>query len=204
MKLLITGFEPFGGEAQNPSWEAVCALPDRHSGFCIIKQKLPTAFQTAGKLLCEAICAKQPDVVLCVGQAGGRSGITVERIAVNLADFSASDNEGNQPVDQPICPGAENAYFSNLPVKRIVEKIRERGIPASLSLTAGTFVCNEVMYRLLHLAATKYPHLKGGFLHVPYAPQQAVQKGANTPSMSVSVITEALLAAVEALAEDAE
>lgn len=199
MKVLVTGFTPFGGETINPAWEAVKALPDRVGSIDIVKTELPTVYRTAGELLWKVVRQERPDAVLCTGQAGGRAGISVERVAVNLADFPIPDNEGNQPIDQPIWFGGKNAYFSTLPVKQIVQKIRDSGIPASLSYSAGTFVCNDVMYWLLHLAECENPRLRGGFIHVPYSHEQAVPKPAGTPSMSISDMTEAIRLSIEAL-----
>lgn len=199
MKLLITGFSPFGGETLNPAWEAVKLLPDRIGAVHVVKKELPTVFKKAGLQLWETIRTQRPDAVLCVGQAGGRSGISIERVAVNLADFPIADNEGNQPIDQPVIPDGKNAYFSTLPVKAMVQAIRAHGIPASLSHSAGTYVCNDVFYRLLYLAEREFPLMKGGFLHVPYSLEQTVHKPQGTPGMPISVISDAICFAVEAL-----
>ena len=164
MKVLVTGFEPFGGEKINPSFEAVKLLPDSIDGVSIIKRQVPTVFRKSIEELKRLIEEIKPDVVLCVGQAGGRSEISIERVAINIDDANIKDNEGNQPVDEIIFEDGENAYFSNLPIKALVEKIKEAGIPASISNSAGTFVCNHIMYGLLYLIDKKYPHIKGGFL----------------------------------------
>ena len=150
MKVLITAFDPFGGESVNPACQAVMALPDRIGDHMVVKQELPTVFGKAGALLLETIDTVQPDAVLCVGQAGGRAAITLERVAVNLRDARIADNEGRQPEDEPIVPDGPAAYFSTLPVRRMVESIRETGLPSNLSFSAGAFVCNDVMYTLLH------------------------------------------------------
>ena len=162
MKIMMTGFEPFGGESMNPALEAVRRLPDRVAGAEIVKVELPTVYGRAGEVLEEAVRRELPDAVLCVGQAGGRSGILVERVAINLRDTKAPDNGGRQPVDEAVREDGPAAYFSSVPVKRMVAAIREAGIPAFLSYSAGTFVCNDILYSLLHLAARDYPAMKGG------------------------------------------
>ena len=201
MKVLVTGFEPFGGEKINPSFEAVKLLPDSMDGVSIIKRQVPTVFRKSIEELKRLIEEIKPDVVLCVGQAGGRSEISIERVAINIDDANIKDNEGNQPVDEIIFEDGENAYFSNLPIKALVEKIKEAGIPAGISNSAGTFVCNHIMYGLLYLIDKKYPHIKGGFIHVPYLPKQVVNKR-NTPSMSLDNIKEALILAIKAIIEN--
>lgn len=201
MKLLVTGFEPFGGEALNPSLEAMKRLPNTIGGADVVKQALPTEFGKASEVLAAALEAESPDVVICVGQAGGRSAITVERVAINLRDASIPDNGGRQPVDETILPEGETAYFSTLPIKAMVERIKEAGLPAFVSNTAGTFVCNEVLYTLLHLAKTKYPGLRGCFIHVPYTMEQLTGKPNGTPGMSMEDITRALICAAKAAVE---
>jgi pyroglutamyl-peptidase len=183
--ILLTGFTPFGGEVINPSWAAVrqvgAARPDS-----IRAVEIPTVFGTAITALEAAITEHQPRIVICVGQAGGRTAITPERIAININDADIPDNEGNQPVDLPIMPEGPAAYFTNLPVKASVAALRAAGLPAQVSDTAGTFVCNNIFYGLMHLIATKYPDLRGGFVHVPYAPEQ-VPAGVK-PSMPIDLI----------------
>lgn len=201
MKVLVTGFEPFGGEKINPSFEAVKLLPDSIDGVSIIKRQVPTVFRKSIEELKRLIEEIKPDVVLCVGQAGGRSEISIERVAINIDDANIKDNEGNQPVDEIIFEDGENAYFSNLPIKAMVEKIKNNGIPACISNSAGTFVCNHIMYGLLYLIDKKYPHIKGGFIHVPYLPEQVVDKR-NIPSMSLDNIKKALVLAIEAIIEN--
>lgn len=201
MKLLVTGFEPFGGETVNPSLEAMKRLPDILGGADVVKQALPTEFGRAGDVLANALEEYRPDAVICVGQAGGRSAITVERVAINLRDAAIPDNGGHQPVDEPILPEGETAYFSTLPIKAMVERIKGAGLPAFVSNTAGTYVCNEVLYTLLHLAKTKYPGLQGCFIHVPYTMEQLTNKPNGTPGMSMEDITRALICAAEAAVE---
>ena len=168
-KLLITGFDPFGGEPVNPAYEAVRLLPDVVAGIKLCKLEVPTEFVRSGAVLRDALAAERPDAVLCVGQAGGRAAITPERVAINLMDARIPDNAGFQPVDQPVVPGGPDAYFATLPVRRMAETIEKAGIPAQISNTAGTYVCNCLLYTLLHTAAVEYPGMPGGFIHVPYA-----------------------------------
>lgn len=198
MKLLVTGFEPFGGETVNPSLEAMKRLPDLIGGAEVVKQALPTEFGRAGEVLSAALEEHRPDAVICVGQAGGRSAITIERVAINLRDASIPDNASAQPVDEPVLPEGETAYFSTLPIKAMVERIKSAGLPAFVSNTAGTYVCNEVLYTLLHMAETRYPGLRGCFIHVPYTMEQTANKPNGTPGMSMEDITRALICAAEA------
>ncbi len=199
MKIMMTGFEPFGGESMNPALEAVRRLPDRVAGAEIVKVELPTVYGRAGEVLEEAVRRELPDAVLCVGQAGGCSGILVERVAINLRDARIPDNGGRQ--DEAVREDGPAAYFSSVPVKRMVAAIREAGVPAFLSYSAGTFVCNDILYSLLHLAARDYPAMKGGFLHVPYATEQTVDKPSGTPGMELGTIARALERAIGAVVE---
>ena len=155
MKILLTGFDPFGGESVNPAYEAVKLLPDEIGGAQIIKLEVPTVFGKAGEALEEGIRLHEPDVVICVGQAGGRSGMSVEKVAINYQDARIADNEGRQPIDVPIREDGDTAYFATVPVKAMVAKMRENGIPAFVSYTAGTYVCNELMYALLYMINRK-------------------------------------------------
>ena len=200
MKLLITGFEPFGGETINPAYEAVKTLEDKIMNTEIIKREIPTVFNKSIEVLENLIENEKPDIVICIGQAGGRYDISLERVAINIDDARIKDNEGNQPVDIKIFEDGENAYFTSLPIKRMVKKIREAGIPASISNTAGTFVCNHIMYGLLYLIDKKYPNIRGGFIHVPYLPEQVISKR-NMPSMSIENIRKGLRLAVEVVLE---
>ena len=176
-KVLVTGFEPFGGERVNPSWEVVKQLGDLElSGAQIVVRQLPCVFGKAIGALNAAIDDVHPEMVLCVGQAGGRSDFSVERVAINIDDARIPDNEGNEPVDAAIVADGPAAYFSSLPIKTIVNGLRESGIPASVSQTAGTYVCNHVMYGLMHrLAQPSCNVVKGGFIHIPYLPEQAAK-----------------------------
>ena len=196
MKILITGFAPFGGQSINPSYEAVKALPEQIGRAEIIKAEVPVVFGKAGEVLAALMDQYRPDAVICVGQAGGRDAISLERVAINIMDASAPDNEGNQPVDQPIVPDGPAAYFSTLPLRRMEEAILDKEIPCRISNTAGTYVCNDLMYRLLHrVAETGMP---AGFIHVPYLPEQTSSED-NVPSMELGMIVEALKTAVEVI-----
>ena len=199
MKVLVTGFTPFGGEQINPSWEAVKRLPARIGEMTITKREIPTEFDAACAALRAAMDELRPDAVLSVGQYGGANGIRVERVAVNLRDARIADNAGAKPVDEPVVPGAPDAYFATLPTRRIVEKLREQDIPAQLSYSAGTFVCNNLLYCALHESAQSYPALRCGFVHVPYLPEQA--KDGNAPSMGLALMTKALEIAAEVIVE---
>ena len=202
MKILVTGFTPFGGEQINPSWEAVKRLPDRIGEAVLLKREIPTEFDAACAALRAQLDELRPDAVLSVGQYGGANCIRVERVAVNLRDARIADNAGAKPVDEPVVPGAPDAYFATLPTRRIVEKLRGEDIPALLSYSAGTFVCNNLLYCALHESAQSYPALRCGFVHVPYLPEQA--KDGNAPSMGLEMMVKALHIAVEAIAEEEE
>ena len=203
MKVLITGFDPFGGENINPALEAVKKLPDTISGAEIIKLEIPTVFGESLKKIEENINKHNPDIVISVGQAGGRFGVTPERVAINIDDARIKDNKGNQPIDIPVFEDGENAYFSNLPIKAMVKEMQNGGIPGSVSNTAGTFVCNHVMYGLLYMIDKKYPNIRGGFIHVPYIPSQVTTKP-NTPSMSLEDISKGLELCIKAAVENTE
>jgi pyroglutamyl-peptidase len=199
-RILLTGFDPFGGEEINPAWEVVSHMEGSYEGVVIHTLQVPTAFDISTEVLLNEISRINPDIVLCVGQAGGRPCLTVERIAINLEDASIPDNKGSQPQDTAIVPGGPDAYFSNLPIKAMVQAMNQSGVPALVSNTAGTFVCNYVMYRLLHFINTQSKAMKGGFIHVPYSPQQVLSRP-SMPSMSLSDIQKGLLAAVKACVE---
>lgn len=201
MKILITGFDPFGGENINPALEAVKKLPDTILGQEIIKIEIPTVFKKSLDKIEENIQKHNPDVVISIGQAGGRFGITPERVAINIDDARIKDNEGNQPIDISIYEDGEAAYFSTLPIKAMVKEMNDNGIPASVSNTAGTFVCNHVMYGVLYLIDKKYPNIRGGFIHVPYIPSQVTTKP-NTPSMSIDDIAKGLELSIKAVIEN--
>ena len=191
MKVLITGFDKFGGESINPSNLCVNSLPDVIDNIEIKKITLPTVFKDSSRVLEENIDLFSPNIVICVGQAGGRSKITPERIAINIDDARIPDNIGNSPIDETIRKDGENAYFSTLPIKAIVDELNKNNIPSAISNTAGTFVCNHIMYESLYLASTKYPHIKAGFIHIPYIEEQIKDKP-NMPYMKKEYIITAL------------
>lgn len=203
MSILVTAFDPFGGEKTNPALEAVKALPAEIAGEEVITVEVPTVFGKAIEAATAAIEKHQPSAVLCVGQAGGRFDITPERVAINIDDARIPDNDGNQPIDEPVVDGAPSAYFATLPIKAMAAAIRDAGVPASVSNSAGTFVCNHIMYGVLHHLATKGPKdTRGGFVHVPFIPEQTVGKPGQ-PSLSTETITKGLTAAIRAIAENA-
>ena len=186
--LLITGFDPFGGETVNPSWEAVCRLPDTIGGYRLTKLQIPTVFAAAADRVLAAARADKPDVILCIGQAGGRDAVTPERIGVNIRDAKIADNEGNMPKGEFCVPEGPAAYFATVPVMEMAQAIRDAHIPGSVSNSAGAFVCNDTLYCLLHRYAGTA--VKVGFIHVPYAPEQG------TPSLPVERTAAALDAAI--------
>ena len=190
-QLLITGFEPFGGETVNPSWEAVRLLPETLGDYKLTKLQIPTVFGRAAGTVLETARTLQPDVILCIGQAGGRSGVTPEVIGINLREARIPDNAGNQPENVPVVPDAPAAYFSTVPVRAMVRAIRDAGVPAALSYSAGAFVCNDVLFSLLH--AYDGTQTKVGFVHGPFLPEQAKE---NAPSLPLADIVRALTAAI--------
>jgi pyroglutamyl-peptidase len=198
-RVLLTAFDPFGGETVNPSQEAVRRLlagpaPD---GVELRSVVLPVVFGEAVRGLEAAVAEHEPDLVLCLGEAGGRSAVTPERFAVNLNDAPMPDNAGQQPVDEPVVPDGPVAYSSSLPVAALVDALHAAGIPASKSSTAGNYVCNNVFYGLMHLIATRRPELRGGFVHVPYQTEQVLTKHDTPPSLPVETITQAVRICVE-------
>lgn len=197
-KILVTGFQPFGGESMNPAWEAVRRLPDTIGDATVTKVEIPVVFGRGPEAVERAVEEVEPDLVLCVGQAGGRAKITPEFVGINYADARIPDNDGCQPVAERIVDGGPDAYFATLPVKTMVQAMQEAGVPAEVSFTAGTYVCNDVMYSLLHTLATRHPGVRGGFLHVPYATEQATHLPASTPSMSVDDMARGIAVALEA------
>ncbi|GAB4199350.1 MAG: pyroglutamyl-peptidase I [Sandaracinaceae bacterium] len=182
--VLLTGFEPFGGETVNPSWLAVRALEgETVAGARIVARELPCVFGEARRALEGHLDAHAPSLVICAGQAGGRDAITLERVAINVDDARIPDNAGKQPIDEPVVRGGPAAYFTTLPIKAIVRALRAEGLPADVSQTAGTFVCNHVFYGLMHALAAR-EGVRGGFVHVPFLPEQAaraVPPGARLP-----------------------
>ena len=194
MKIIVTGFDPFGGEKINPSIECVKALPEIE-GVELIRLELPTVFKESAKRLNEVINDVKPDAVLSVGQAGGRPGITMERIAINVDDARIPDNISQQPIDETIQTEGEAAYFTTLPIKRIVKAIREAGISAEVSNSAGTFVCNHIMYQSLFAATKADKPFKAGFMHIPFIPEQTTDK----PSLPLEESTKAVQIAIETI-----
>ncbi|EEB73690.1 pyroglutamyl-peptidase I [Thermococcus sp. AM4] len=197
MKVLVTGFEPFGGEQINPSWEAVKALPDELNGATLLKVQLPVSFNKVREILPRLISRERPDIVLLTGQAGGRPNVTVERVAINVMDSTMPDNDGFKPEDEPVFEGAPDAYFATIPVKAVVKALRKAGIPAGVSNTAGTYVCNTAMFTALHTIAVSGMETKAGFIHVPFSHEQALEKP--RPSMAQETINEAIRKALELL-----
>lgn len=202
--ILVTGFEPFGGETVNPSWEVVKQLEGMTIDDCrVVTRQLPCVFGESLTVLNSAIDELNPTVVVAVGQAGGRVDITVERVGINVDDARIPDNRGQQPIDVAIVPDGPAAWFSSLPIKAMVAAMREKGIPASVSQTAGTFVCNHVMYGLLHKIRER-TNVKGGFIHIPYLPEQAAAH-AGAPSMAAQTVKDALeIALTVALRQDSD
>lgn len=200
MKLLITGFEPFNGQTINPSREVVAALAERGiAGVELRSLVLPVDAERGPQQLLEAVDTWRPDVAVCLGEAGGRARISIERLAVNLMDFGIPDNAGRQPVDEPAVEGAADAYFSTLPTRAMFEAARDAGVPTELSMTAGTYLCNLVSFRLLHHAATARLPCRGGFVHLPFLPEQAAHERRPVPSMALETMLLGVTAALSAV-----
>ena len=191
-KLLITGFEPFGGETINPSWEAVARLPEQIGEYTLTKRLIPVVFGKAFETVMEAASGLCPDVVLCIGQAGGRSAITPELVGINLRHASIPDNDGLQPKDEPILQSGAKAHFATLPVRKMAEAIAATGVPSHVSYSAGAYVCNDVLYTLL--AHYEGSETRVGFIHIPYSTEQS-----KTPSMEMADIMKGLITAIENL-----
>jgi pyroglutamyl-peptidase len=191
VRVLLTGFAPCVGAALNPSWQAAgLAAATPLEGYALTAVELPCAFGDSIDELRAQVARVDPDLVVSVGLAPGRPGVSVERVAVNVDDARIPDNAGNQPVDEPVVPGGPVAYLSTLPIKASVAAVRAAGIPAEVSSTAGNYVCNHVFYGLMHLIATERPPLRGGFVHVPWAPEQVLT--ADQPSLAVPAVAAAL------------
>lgn len=200
--ILVTGFEPFGGQIINPALEALGDLPDEIDGVHIKKVQVPVVYAQAGAVVLDALRSSQADAVVCVGQAAGRSSITVERVAINVDDATAADNEGDERHDRPIRDDGPAAYFSTLPVRNMIAAIRQAGVPADISDTAGTYVCNHLMYSVLDGIASEHLPAIAGFVHVPLLHEQVIAQGdmAGKPSMSLEDIVRGLTAAISAVA----
>lgn len=191
-KLLITGFEPFGGETSNPSWEAIKFLPKTINEYELTKLCLPVVFGEAADAARKAAADLRPGVILCIGQAGGRAAITPEMVAINLRHATMPDNNGNQPCDEPVINGGNAAYFSTVPVRRIAEAINLGDLPSQVSYSAGAYVCNDLFYTLL--ASIDSAKTQVGFIHVPYAKEQNKE-----PALPLCDIVKGLIAAIESL-----
>lgn len=198
MKILVTGFDPFGEDEINPAIEAVKRLDDEIAGAQIVKLEIPTVFGECADVVHEAILKEKPDYVLNIGQAGGRFALTPERLAINFDDGRIADNKGYQPIATPIHEDGQNAYFTQLPVKAMARAIRDAGLPSSVSTTAGTFVCNHIMYQVQYMIDKEFPDLKAGFMHIPYLPEQVVAKP-ETPSLSLADDVKGITAAIGAI-----
>jgi pyroglutamyl-peptidase len=196
--VLVTGFSPFDGEPVNPSLEAVRRLDGRSvAQATLVARELPVSGQGSLEAMIQWIQALDPVLVLAVGQAGGRAEISVERVALNLDDYRIPDQDGRQPIDEPVIPGGPNAYWAALPIKAMVTTMRANGIPAAVSNTAGSYVCNHLFYGLMHHLASEGGRRRGGFVHIPYLPEQAARLGGG-PSMGLETIVRGLEVALEA------
>lgn len=196
MTILITAFDPFGGETINPAWEAVNRLADEIAGAKIVKLQIPTAFGRASQAIVERIQEVRPDHILSIGQAGGRSAMTVEFVGINWQDGRIPDNDGFWPLGEPLEKDGDAAYFATLPVNAMVTQMRGAGVPAFISYSAGTYVCNAVLYRILHYIQSNHLNCKAGFIHVPYSPKQAISKAQGTPTMDLATVQAGIEAAI--------
>jgi len=196
--ILLTGFDPFGGETMNPSWDVVRSLHGRRTGgHRIVAMQLPTEFAASLTALRRALREVQPAIVLGVGQAGGRGRLSIERVAININDARIPDNAGEQPVDEPVIAGGPAAYFSSLPIKAMLVALHKEGLPAEISNTAGTYVCNHIAYAMAHYT-THRRGVRTGFLHIPFLPEQAVAHS-YAPSMSLDDIRRGILVVLRAI-----
>ena len=202
MKILVTGFEPFGGEAVNPSWRAVSQIPDQVKGAEVIKKQLPVEWFRALDILEGYIKEYRPDVVMLAGQAGGADAMRIERVGINLCEASIPDNAGRSLMGEPIYYGAPAAYFSTFPYRVMYDAVKASGIPVRHSFSAGAYLCNHVLYGALHMAALRYPGMKAGFIHVPFLPEQVVGKKEGTPSMPLEDIAKAMCIFTEVIASE--
>ena len=201
MKILVTGFEPFGGEAINPAAEILRQLPDTINGAEIITLLVPVVRYRSIDLIKQEIQRSDPDIILSLGQAGGRAKLTVERVGINVDDQRIPDNDGRQVVDEAIYEDGPDAYFASIPVKKVVQAINDAGVPAAVSNTAGTFICNHVLYGVRYWLEKEWPQKKSGFIHVPFLPSQSTDKGMDVPSMSLEDMVRGITAALYALSE---
>lgn len=201
MRILVTGFEPFGQDEVNPSLELLKKLPSQILKADIIKLEIPVVRWKALDKIKEAIKEYSPQVILSVGQLAGRADISIERVAINIDDYYMPDNEGNQPLDEPIIKDAPNAYFMSIPIKAILQKLIENKMPASISNSMGTYLCNHVAYGVANIISA-HENIKSGFIHVPILPEQAINK-TKMPSMSLETSTKAIELVIEAIVENA-
>lgn len=200
MKALVTGFEPFGGDAINPSSLAVGRLEKKYGSVVVHTATLPCSFGRSQGALRDAIAEAEPDIVLCVGLAGGRSELCLERVGINVQDARIHDNDGEQPIDKPVVQGGPAAHFATLPIKACVAAMRQAGLAAAVSNSAGTFVCNHILYALMDIASRHPTPLRGGFLHVPYAPEQIAKVG-TAPSMAIGDVARGIEIILQVSAE---
>jgi pyroglutamyl-peptidase len=200
LKALVTGFEPFGGDEVNPSSLAVDRLKKKYGSLVVHTATLPCSFARSTRVLQDAIDRAKPDIVLCVGLAGGRSELCLERVGINVQDARIRDNDGRQPIDKPVVKGGPAAHFATLPIKACVAAMRQAGLAAAVSNTAGTFVCNHILYTLMDIASRHPTALRGGFLHVPYAPEQIAKVG-TAPSMAIADVARGIEIILQVSAE---
>ncbi|KAH0793611.1 pyroglutamyl-peptidase I [Histomonas meleagridis] len=198
MKVLVTGFEPFGGEKMNPALEAVKLLPGEIAGAEIIKLEVPVVFSRSTTVIEKAINQYKPDIIISVGQAGGYSHIAVERVAVNIAQASIPDNDGEQPNGTPLREDGEMAYNATVPVDAMIQNVIDHKIPCRVSFSAGTYVCNALMYNVLYILNKQYPKSRAGFIHVPFSTEQVENRPGKVPSMPLDTITNAIKYCIEA------
>ncbi len=201
MKILLTAFDPFGSDVVNPALEAVKLVDTSLVDAEVVKLEVPTIFHRSIEVVAEAMEKERPDAVLAIGQAGGRFNLTPERVAINMDDARIPDNAGKQPIDVPVFEDGEAAYFSSLPIKAMVQAMQDAGLPAQVSNTAGTFVCNHLMYGILYHIDKQYPDVRGGFMHVPFITEQVVERK-DTPSMALADIARGIEVALQAIVEN--
>jgi pyroglutamyl-peptidase len=201
--VLVTGFDPFGGEQLNPSWDVCKRLPREIAGHRVETCKVPCEFRASIEVVAEAIERHQPAIVVSLGQAGGRAHLTVERVAINIDDARIDDNSGARPVDEPIAPKGPAGYFATLPIKAMTAAIRKAGVPAHVSNSAGTYVCNHLMYGVLHFIAASGRRVRAGFMHLPYAEAQVLEKP-GVPALSLESMARGVEAAIAAACEHRE
>ena len=196
-KILVTGFEPFGGERTNPSWEVASTLPATIAGHAVVCERIPVSFSRGPAAVLAAIKRENPAIVLCLGQAGGRAKVTPEFVGINYADARIPDNDGARPQGTRLLEGAPDAHFSTLPVHAMAQAMADAGVPAAVSYTAGAYVCNAVLFSTLHALAKSRSTVRAGFVHVPYSPGQARRLPETTPCMPVPLMRKAIVSTLE-------